>query len=544
MERLSTLKRFNQVSTLLTTLIVQPIVRAVKGYASFILNLQVQAGLKVDFTRNPLTYVMLRTLAYPLATYLITYVLLHSVRIETMSSLSRLAGAIPYNYLPVIASILAIPAYPLLTYLKAVERGRKVESELKYFIICESIVAAGDPDLVEDLSTINEDIFPTLSRESAIFRRLRKLMTVPNVVSTYCRWIRSRFASMLLKDYVFAASLGIKRTWLREKGNEVLEDLRVSSLNAVKARTLVSILLAVVLGYVPPIVVTMATLLGQSIIGRVLALTLAAFPVFFIVTPKPPTHFRMFLDKGLLPLRVALLSACVLAFLAPVALEYHPCIPYQVRGLLQVLWKLRTLLCVGLLAISLKQVRELMLGLKEAVGLSNALLSLASAPLGMTNALSLVKEVFSRAGSPSLKELSKDVGLGGRSLGRAVGKAKLWLTKYVIFAITRILRYGVFNRESIMKLRELATEMMRQFRTAAVSNLAIVALCVGLPYILTYACSFSPHLLNSGVASMYAVLSTLLYSTYVSYVVFDDPLNTLLPAVAMLELSLIGGASV
>ncbi len=536
---LSLIKSFRMVRHAFT-LSGQVLTKILTDYVSLILHLQVQAGLKINFTRNPRRYVLVRTLAYPLVAYLMSYTLIHVLLQHTLPPLQCLGSAGPstLNYLPLLASILAIPIYAAMTYFKATERGRKIERELKYFIVSESIVASGDPDIIDDLSSLNEDIFPTLSKESKVFSRLRKLMTAPSVVSTYCRWVRSRFVNLLLKDYIFASSLGMKIAWLREKGNEILEDLRVSSLNIVKARTIVSVLLAVILGYVPPIVVTLAALLGQSLISRALILMLATFPMFFLVIPKLPTHFRMFLGRGLLPLRITLLIACLAALLIQSILV---CLPPYLHGVFYSLWRFRVVFCIALLVASLQQVRDLILALNEAIGLSSALLSLANAPLGVSNALTLLREVFSRSGCRSLRILSKEFGLGKGSLRQAVAGVKLWLTKYVIFTLGRALTYGVFNRESIMRLRELTTEMMRQLKMAATNNLALVALCVCLPYILTYTCSFNPHASGSLILNMYVTLSTFLYSVYVSYVVFDDPLNTLLPAAVMLELSLARG---
>ncbi len=504
--------------------------KLLNSYLSAIYTLRVQAGMRLSMTSNENRNLLLRTL---LPTLLGSFIIaMDKLILNTLiSTFPRTFNAI----LELLASLLLLTPMLYILYLlaKAHARAKRIEEEMKYFIISESIIASASPNIIDDLTSLGNlhEIFNQLSRESVLLRRLRRLMTTSEVVHLYSKWVKSKFVGNLLGDFVFAQSLGIVRAWLREKGGELLEELKVDSLNRVKLRATVSVLFAVLLGYVPPIILALSALMGGEVVTKALTMTLMLCPTFFLVTPRTPKHFEILFKK--LPRKCLVAAATIITILifkcATVMLEQggetHMLLPYLIP------------LGITLTALGLFQVSSIINAVYEARQLSNVLLTIIEAPLSVGNALAIVKEALRRTNYRVFKELSSRVNLLSAYHG-ALSNARLWITKFTMYTIMKGLMYGTLNKENLMKLRNLVTEMLREFKLSLSSNAIVAMLALALPLILNYVGTLGSASVTS-LTTLYIIASSLIYSSYASYVIFGKVTNTLLPGAVCIELALL-----
>ncbi len=503
-------------------------IKLLNNYLSVIYTLKVQAGMKLSMTGNGNKNLLLRILLpVPVGGFII------AMNKLTLSALISTLPLILNITLEWIASLLLLTPIIYVFYLlvKARTRAKRIEEEMKYFVISESVVASASPNIIDDLSLLGNlhEIFNQLSRESTLIRRLRKLMTTSEVVHLYSKWIKSKFVENLLSDFVFAQSLGIVRAWLKEKGGELLEELRIDSLNRVKFRATVSILFAVLLGYVPPIILALSALMGGKVVTEALSITLVLCPVFFLVTPRAPKHFEVHFKK--LPRRYLIVAVTTIAILV-----FRCIIMAFVQGFeMRALFPYLVLLGVALTALGLYQVSSMVNAIYEARQLSNVLLTIIEAPLNVGNALTIVKEAFNRTNYGVFKELSNKISLLS-TYPRFLNNARLWITKFTVYTIMKGLTYGTLNRENLMKLRSLVTEMLREFKFSLSTNAIVVTLALALPLILNYVGTLGNASITP-LTTLYIIISSLVYSSYASYVTFGKITNTLLPGVVCIELA-------
>ncbi len=502
--------------------------KLLNSYFSVVYALRVQAGMRLSMTSNENRSLLLRVLLPTLAGGFI-------IAMDKLV-LNALISMFPRMLNPILelfAFLLLLNPVLYILYLlaKARVRAKRIEEEIKYFIISESVIASASPNIIDDLTSLGglHEIFNQLSRESALLRRLRKLMTTSEVVHLYSKWIKSKFVGNLLSDFVFAQSLGVVKAWLREKGKELLEELRVDSLNRVKFRATISVLFAVLLGYVPPIILALSALMGGGVVTKTLTMTLVLCPVFFLVTPRTPKHFeihfRELSRKYLIvvtAVAVILISKCVTVVLKQSG-GMHALFPYLI------------LLGITLTALGLFQVSSMINAVYEARQLSNVLLTIIEAPLSVGNAIAIVKEALNRTNYRVFKELSSKINLLSAYPG-ILSNARLWITKFTVYTIMKGLMYGTLNRENLMKLRNLVTEMLREFKLSLSTNAIVVMLAFALPLILNYVGTLGSASVIP-LTTLYIVISSLVYSSYASYVTFGKLSNTLLPGVVCIELA-------
>ncbi|GEM_PF-3006490 len=501
--------------------------KLLNSYLSVMYTLRVQAGMRLSMTNNENKNLLLRIL-FPT---LIGGFIIAMDKLVLNASISTFPHA--FNaILELLASSLLLTPMLYILYLlaKARARARRIEEEMKYFIISESVIASASPNVIDDLTSLGNlhEIFNQLSRESVLLRRLRKLMTTSEVVHLYSKWIKSRFVGNILSDFVFAQSLGIVKAWLKEKGGELLEELKVDSLNRVKFRATVSILFAVLLGYVPPIILALSALMGGEVVTKALTMTLMLCPMFFLVTPRAPKHFEIFFRK--LPRK------CLAAVAAVIIILIFKCVTaiLEQGGEVRVLLPYLIPLGITLTALGLFQVSSMVNAVYEARQLSNVLLTIIEAPLSIGNALAIVKEALSRTNYRVFKELSKVNLLS--AYHSVLSDARLWITKFTMYTIMKGLTYGTLNRENLMKLRNLVTEMLRGFKLSLSSNAMVAILALALPLILNYVGALGSASVSS-LTTLYIIASSLIYSSYASYVIFGKVTNTLLPGAVCIELA-------
>jgi len=504
--------------------------KILSNYLSMIYNLKVQAGMKLSATDNEDKNLLLKVLIPTLVGSFIAIV------DELIVNRIMLINVPLPNFdiiFALVASLLLLSPLLYILYLaiKARMRAKKIEDEIKYFIISESVIASASPNIIDDLTSLGKlhEIFSQLSKESALLGRLRRLMTTPEVVHLYSKWVKSKFVGNLLSDFVFAQSLGIVRAWLKEKGGELLEELRIDSLNKVKFRATISILFAVLLGYVPPIVLALSALMGGSVITKALTMTLALCPIFFLVTPRTPRHFevhykkisRRYLLIIAIIVIILILRCTILSLDEPKGIRV--CFPY--------------LLTVGgiLTTLGLLQVSSIVSAVREARQLSKVLLTVIEAPLSVGNTLTIVKEAFNRTNYSFFKELSSKTNLLFM-YPAVLGNARLWVTKFAVYTMMKGLTYGTLNRENLMRLRNLVNEMLRGFKLSLSTNTVVVTLALTLPLILNYVSALGDATVTP-LSTLYMVMSSLIYSSYASYVVFNKVTNTLLPGAVCIELA-------
>ncbi len=502
---------------------INPLIRLGGGYLNVILRLRIQAGKQVSASLVLRDFTAVLTLSIT-GLALAFLQLAGALKIFTQTLLLNLI---------IDLSLIASPLiYILYLYIKAIERGRGVEDELKYFIIAESVVASGNPSLFDDLISLRDKpyLFPILSNEAKVIAKVRKLLTMPDAVRVYCKWLKSNKVSVILSDYLFAQSLGMLRAWLREKGREFLDAIRSDSINRIKLRTTISVLFAVILGYIPPVILALSSLMGYGIIVKLLTLTLIIAPLFFIVTPKLPKHFMINSNGGRVArlAGVALLTCFVLTCInGRLGIEIHE----------PALALIKYLVGPALIMAGAPALIEAFKAFKEAGDLTKLILTIAEAPLEISNNLTVVREALRRLNSPKLRRLSKLIGI--EEITRDVYRSmSLWITRFTVFTISKAISYGVLNKENLMKLRDLILEMIREIKTSITASAVIIALAISLPVMLNYIC-----VIEGGVTSLiklYVFTSVIIYSIYSSYVVFGDPLNTLLTGVALTELILMG----
>ncbi len=505
-------------------------IKIMSNYLSIIYNLKVQAGMKLSATDNEDKSLILKVLLPMLAGSLI------AIADELILSRTELINAPLPKFdiiIALVASLLLLTPLLYILYLivRARIRAKKIEEEIKYFIISESVIASATPNIIDDLTSLEKlhEIFSQLSKESALLRRLRRLMTTSEVVHLYSKWVKSKFVENLLSDFVFAQNLGIVKAWLKEKGGELLEELRIDSLNKVKFRAIISILFAVLLGYVPPIILALSALMGSLVVTKALTMTLVLCPVFFLVTPRVPRHFEIHYRE--VPRRYLLTATAVVIILA---LRCIILSSGQYRGIHVYL---PYLLIIGsiLTALGLFQVSSIFLAVREARQLSNVLLTIIEAPLSVGNTLTIVKEALNRTNHNFFKELSSKINLLS-SYPTALSNARLWITKFTVYTMMKGLAYGTLNRENLMKLRNLVNEMLRGFKLSLSTNAVIVVLALTLPLILNYVGALGSTA-TTPLSTLYIVMSSLIYSSYASYVVFSKVTNTLLPGAVCIELA-------
>ncbi len=502
--------------------------RLLNSYLSVTYTLRVQACMRLSMTnsenRNSLLRILLPTLMGGFIIAMDKLILNTSI-----STLPHTLNTI----LGMLASLLLLNPILYILYLlaKARARAKKIEEEMKYFIISESVIASASPNIIDDLTSLGNlhEIFNQLSKESTLLRRLRRLMTTSEVVHLYSKWIKSKFVGNLLSDFVFAQSLGIVKAWLREKGKELLEELRVDSLNRVKFRATISVLFAVLLGYVPPIILALSALMGSGVVTKALTMTLVLCPVFFWVTPRTPKHFEIHFRE--LPRK------CLIIVTAVIVILISKCVTavFEQNSEIHALFLYLILLGITLTALGLFQVSSMINAVHEARQLSNVLLTIIEAPLSVGNALAIVKEALNRTNYKVFKELSSKINLLSAYPG-ILSNARLWITKFTVYTIMKGLMYGTLNRENLMKLRNLVTEMLREFKLSLSTNAIVAMLALALPLILNYVGTLGSASVVP-LTTLYIVISSLVYSSYASYVTFGKISNTLLPGVVCIELA-------
>lgn len=409
----------------------------------------------------------------------------------------------------------------MLVYLwiRARNRGANVERELRYLLVSESVIASGSPNIVDDLKDIHQwgSVFKTLSREAKIIRALRKFMTTHETVRTYVKWLSSDWVRTTLSDYLFSLSLGSHIHWLQTKGNEIIENLKAETVNKIRVRVTISLIVAILLGYVPPLIVAMTAITGSELIMQAILLTLFSIPIAFLVTPKLPLHISVNYEaKHRLAVIIATIIANVLLFFLGIDLA----IITYVAGIL-------------LLILGIDGVRDHLSGLLEAKELASLLNVVAEAPLTLANPLSILRKVMNNSSSKVLRDLATE--LNTYEPPKSACRLKLWLSRFSIYTIMRGLRYGALNRESVIKLRELVIETLKELKTALATNVVIVGMAIALPIIMGSLMSFTEE---TQLTAIYMIVASLTYSAYTSYVVFNDLTNTLIPGIVLIELGI------
>jgi len=436
------------------------------------------------------------------------------------------ASTFAYSLVP---SIFISILWPLIWFaIKAHKRGSSVEKELKYFIISEGMSTTNATELIGDLVSTGEwpHLFPALSRESLKFLKLRKFMALCDTIRYYSRWILSRSVSRCLSDYLHSLSLGTALEWLQDKTDELINELRSSTQAIIKLRTMLSLVLAIVLGYIPPLMTALSILVGEEIVIKALILTLLATPLAMVLTPQLPLHARISSKiqskKAAITFISAITGVCTIALLYDLFAYDHI--------------NLEFIASVCLLAWGVIKTYHYIEGIIEAMELPRILARVSEAPLVTSNPCGLVSEIIIGSKVRTFRKVGANFKLD--KISEAINELKLWTSRFVLYVITKAISNGSLTRERILKLRELTLDFTRDVKSLLATNTVIIMMVVLLPYIISTISTFATHTM---IINMYSVIASISFAFYASYVVFDDLTNTLLPGIALLTLSLMGG---
>jgi len=414
----------------------------------------------------------------------------------------------------ILGPITSLFILKLLSY----ERGEKVESEIKYLLIAESINAVGSPNLINDISATRHwpSVFKYLSKEGRTITSLRKILTYSEVVKTYTSWIQSGWIKNILNDFLYSMFLGSLPQWLHLKGREVIEELKERTKEVTQNRVTISLGVAVVLGYVPPIILTMSSLYSVELIAKFLGLMLLAPLISIIITPKFPYHLRI--NKKYYARSIAVSAGITLSIAI-----------YLLTGSLR--YSIVTV-SIFFVVVGVSSTRELLLGIKEIRDLHSSLTLLCEASFSSYSSLDMIKAVFSKKGG-LWSEIAKN--LKPLSHSAPISKLRTWIAQFSLFTLLRGVEYGSISRESLSRLSELINESISDLRSAFAANTVLAVIAIALPAIMGSILSFSSS--NNYMLS-YIIASSLGYAFYASYVIFDDLLNTLLLGIVGIELAI------
>jgi hypothetical protein len=481
------------------------------AYIDFIQTLRVRSGrerLLGDEAVKDIIKLFLKGLAY------ITPALL----------ILRLAGALNMVTSTIISLFFA-SVFPILKYLRDSSiRAKHVEREFNYFIVSEDIASDGFCELISDLRNLTEwhEVFPTLAREGERIKVFGNLLTSIDAAKLYIKTMPSKKVRRLLSDYLYALSLGSVREWLRGRSSETLKALSTDSRTITKLRMTLSLIAAVILGYVPPILVGLSTIVGEAILIPALTLTLSILPMIMVALPKQPLHTNAAktpLDKytlaGIVTGAICLLTGLMIP-------NYHYLI---------------LLSAVSFLAVGLRGAVKLGLSLREGWELPRVLSTYGEAPLIVGNPLSILRDVLLSSKYKPFTEMAKN--LTPDKLPKALHNLKLWISKFVFYTIIKSVYSGSVNKERVINLKSLVLDMLEDVKMVLASSAIIVGMSIALPWLVTTLSGLS--YISSPLLSIYRLTSPLAYSIFASYVVFDDIKNTLLPGVTILILYLSGG---
>jgi len=442
-------------------------------------------------------------------TFFVTYFILKITSLKIVLTTPLLMSLIPY-------------AASLLTYyFRVMSRRKSVETELKYYVISEGISVSRYTELINDLDDLvkYKSIFKNLSREASRLKKLKKLLPTFDAVKTYVKFIKSNFIRNLLLDYLFSLSLGTAFIWMQEKSKEFLYDIKVLNKAVLRLRATISIVVAIVLGYLPilSVMVTIVTN-NQEFMFNTLLTSLLILPLSFLLIPKPPLHQHIDLNrKG---------TIAVLAILT-----------YSITFVVYIIFKdlKLSLLTFSIIAILLG-IRGLMnyiSALMELHDVPRILSTMCEAPLTLVNPLKLLNNALSRSRSKTLRNIR--VSLGHDVHEVMIKGVKLWITKFLLYTITKAIMKGSLDRERLLKLREVITEFISDFKYSLVVNIFILVLALSLPFMFsTVLMIVNTYVKIMDILIYYALAITLTYSIYASYVMFNDPLNTLIPGLTSL----------
>ena len=418
-----------------------------------------------------------------------------------------------------IASLIASPGSVLLFYrLLALERGRRIEKELKYLLISESINASASPSLIEDIASAKDvpSIFRSLSAEGRRVHALRKILNIQETARAYSRWISSSWVKAVLSEFLFALRLGTLKSWFMSRGKELIDDIKHDVKTSIQNRIMISLSIAIVLGYTPPLILAMNSLANSSLLESYMLLTLLVLPLAIPLLPKYPHHLKIFRSYR---------NRILLIFFAILVLIAFYFFTYSLRiSLLS--------FSLALIVPGLHSTVETFKALKEAKELSSILDALYEASFTDVTSLEIIKEVLNRK-KGIWNEVSKNFTPFLSSI--PLEKLRTWISRFSIYTILKGVEYGSVNRESLSKLSELIHESLNEVKTAIASNIVLVVMAVALPYIMytiLTVTSFNFYTL------LYMIISSMGYAFYVSYSLFDDITNTLLPSIVGIEISL------
>ncbi len=416
-----------------------------------------------------------------------------------------------------LVSVTPYVALLLIYYLKTVVRKRSVETEFKYYVISEGISAGKYTELISDLDDLvkYESVFKNLSREASRLRKLKRLLPTFDAVKTYIKFINSNFIRNLLLDYLFSLSLGTALIWIQEKSKEFLYDIKMINKTVLKLRVTVSTIVAIVLGYLPILSVMVSIITNnQEFLLNTLLISLLVLPLSLLLIPKPLLHQHVNLDR-----RGTVIIATLLTYLIIIVTHF-------------ILKDLKlSLLIFSAIAIPLG-VRGLISyinAVTELHDIPRILNTMCEAPLTLINPLKLLNNVLSKSRSKTLR--TTRISLGSNNHESIIKNVKLWITKFLLYTIVKAIMRGTLDRERLLKLREVITEFISDFKYSLVVNMFILALALSLPFmfstVLTIVSTYTNVVMN--VLVCYTLIIILTYSVYASYVMFNDPSNTLIP---------------
>jgi hypothetical protein len=494
------------------------LIEARNTFLSLTVKLLAEAGLRVS--ENPIVNILsLIAYGFPLSVTL-TYLATHFPKLLTFKIPSLISGNFFLAALPFISLATAFPTGIITLKMLALTRGRRVKREVKYLIIAESIIAQGDPNLFEDFCALHmwKDVFPSLQKEGMMISALRKIFTIPETVRVYIKLLKCSWVRELLQDYLFALGLGSVKEWLQVKGREITDEIRTGAKAALEGRISISLITAILLGYTPPLIVALSSLLGKEIVAQALLLTILAIPLAFIVTPQYPMHMKLIYRANM---KILFIIISLLLALLVLRIE-------GIIALRETLFITSTALVVyGVISLhnEVRGFREI----KSLVGLLNIL---HETPLSRTASLSIVKEALLHSPEKTWRAIGEELTLV--TLPKSMARLRAWVSRFTVYVLMKGLEYGCLNRESLAKLSCLISESLHDLKVALASNLVVGSLAVALPFILTSLTSFtSPDLF----LKTYTFISTMGYGFYASYVLFNNVSNTIIPGIVGLELA-------
>ncbi len=488
------------------------------AFLSFIIKQFAEAGLKVN--ENPTTNILyLIIYGLPLSITLI-YLLSFFTNLLTFRALLMIHEGFLLPILLFIILGISFPSGIIVLKLLALTRGRRVEKEVKYVVIAESIIAQGTPNLVEDLSSLHiwRNVFPSLEKEGWVISALRRIFTVPETVRIYIKLLKSPWVKELLQDYLFALSLGSTREWLQVKGREVTDEIKKGTKAALEGRISISLITAILLGYTPPLVITLSSLLGREIVERALLLTTLAIPLALTITPQYPVHMKII--RGINRKALSLIVFPLLALLI-----------MRIEGLVT-LRETLLITSLALIAYGTFSFYNDVEGLREIRSLVGILNILHETPLSKAASLSIIKEALMHSPEKTWRNIGEELTL--ITLPKSMSRLKTWISRFTVYVLIKGLEYGCLNRESLAKLSGLIIDSLHDLKVALASNLVVGSLAVTLPFILTSITSF---ITPDPILKIYTFVSTMGYGFYASYILFNDINNTLIPGIIGLELS-------